>query len=219
MRTIISLDDDLHRRAKAYAAKTGTTLTALVEEALRAKLAARPRAAQTAGAAAGVRGHRASRRRFAGSLATCWIGWTACVIAPDVNVLPTRPAGQRAARDYRRWLERAHGPSLRCRADPAAAADRRTGDLRAGGEQLGSLTLRAIDAPATIQLRRRPARILRRSCARTSLPAAPICREQVVEAAYLAALAISSMRDRHRRRDQAAAAEHPRHRSARTNPA
>lgn len=40
MRTIISLDDDLHRRAKAYAAKTGTTLTALVEEALRAKLAA-----------------------------------------------------------------------------------------------------------------------------------------------------------------------------------
>ena len=40
MRTIISLDDDLHRRAKAYAAKTGTTLTALVEEALRARLAA-----------------------------------------------------------------------------------------------------------------------------------------------------------------------------------
>jgi plasmid stability protein len=40
MRTIISLDDDLHRRAKAYAAKAGTTLTALVEEALRARLAA-----------------------------------------------------------------------------------------------------------------------------------------------------------------------------------
>ena len=40
MRTIITLDDDLHRRAKAYAAKTGTSLTALVEEALRAKLAA-----------------------------------------------------------------------------------------------------------------------------------------------------------------------------------
>ena len=39
MRTIITLDDDLHRRAKAFAAKTGTTLTALVEEALRAKLA------------------------------------------------------------------------------------------------------------------------------------------------------------------------------------
>jgi hypothetical protein len=40
MRTIITLDDDLHRRAKEYAAKTGTTLTALVQEALRAKLAA-----------------------------------------------------------------------------------------------------------------------------------------------------------------------------------
>jgi hypothetical protein len=35
MRTIISLDDELHRRAKFYAAEHGTTLTALVEEALR----------------------------------------------------------------------------------------------------------------------------------------------------------------------------------------
>ena len=39
MRTIINLDDDLHRRAKAFAARTGTTLTALVEEALRLRLA------------------------------------------------------------------------------------------------------------------------------------------------------------------------------------
>lgn len=39
MRTIISLDDDLHRRAKAYAARIGTSLTALVEEALRLRLA------------------------------------------------------------------------------------------------------------------------------------------------------------------------------------
>ena len=39
MRTVISLDDDLHRRAKAYAARHGTTLTTLVEEALRARLA------------------------------------------------------------------------------------------------------------------------------------------------------------------------------------
>ena len=39
MRTIISLDDKLHRRAKSYAAEHGTTLTALVEEALRARLA------------------------------------------------------------------------------------------------------------------------------------------------------------------------------------
>ena len=41
MRTIISLDDKLHRRAKSYAAQHGTTLTALVEDALRARLAER----------------------------------------------------------------------------------------------------------------------------------------------------------------------------------
>jgi len=45
MRTIINLDDDLHRRAKAFAARTGTSLTALVEEALRLRLA-RPTARQ-----------------------------------------------------------------------------------------------------------------------------------------------------------------------------
>ena len=39
MRTIINLDDDLHRRAKAFAARIGTSLTALVEEALRLRLA------------------------------------------------------------------------------------------------------------------------------------------------------------------------------------
>lgn len=39
MRTIINLDDDLHRRAKAYAASVGKSLTALVEEALRIRLA------------------------------------------------------------------------------------------------------------------------------------------------------------------------------------
>ena len=39
MRTIINLDDDLHRRAKAFAARVGTSLTALVEEALRIRLA------------------------------------------------------------------------------------------------------------------------------------------------------------------------------------
>ena len=47
MRTVVTLDDDLHRRAKAYAARHGTTLAALVEEALRLRLArraaARPR--------------------------------------------------------------------------------------------------------------------------------------------------------------------------------
>lgn len=41
MRTIITLDDDLHRRAKAYAARIGTSLTGLVEEALRIRLARR----------------------------------------------------------------------------------------------------------------------------------------------------------------------------------
>lgn len=41
MRTIISRDDELHRRAKSYAAEQGTTLTALVEEALRVRFAER----------------------------------------------------------------------------------------------------------------------------------------------------------------------------------
>ena len=40
-RTIITLDEELHRRAKSYAAGQGTTLTALVEEALRARLSER----------------------------------------------------------------------------------------------------------------------------------------------------------------------------------
>jgi predicted transcriptional regulator len=39
MRTIIRLDDDLHRRAKAYAARHRLTLAALIEEALRTRLA------------------------------------------------------------------------------------------------------------------------------------------------------------------------------------
>jgi hypothetical protein len=39
MRTVISLDDDLHRRAKTYAARHGTTLSALIADALRARLA------------------------------------------------------------------------------------------------------------------------------------------------------------------------------------
>ena len=39
MRTTIRLDDDLLARAKAHAARTGRTLTALIEDALRAALA------------------------------------------------------------------------------------------------------------------------------------------------------------------------------------
>ena len=43
MRTTIRLDDDLLARAKALAARTGRTLTAVIEDALRAALAqARP---------------------------------------------------------------------------------------------------------------------------------------------------------------------------------
>ncbi len=38
MRTMVILDDKLHREAKTYAAKHGTTLTALIEEALRLRL-------------------------------------------------------------------------------------------------------------------------------------------------------------------------------------
>jgi hypothetical protein len=42
MRTTLRIDDDLLRRAKAAAAVRGTTLTALVEDALRVALAQRP---------------------------------------------------------------------------------------------------------------------------------------------------------------------------------
>jgi plasmid stability protein len=41
MRTTIRLDDDLLARAKQLAARTGRTLTAVIEEALRAALAPR----------------------------------------------------------------------------------------------------------------------------------------------------------------------------------
>ena len=46
-RTIIALDENLHRRAKAFAARQGTTLAALVEEALRLRLS-RPALARRA---------------------------------------------------------------------------------------------------------------------------------------------------------------------------
>lgn len=41
MRTTINLDDDLLREAKLVARKTGKTLTALIEDALRERLARR----------------------------------------------------------------------------------------------------------------------------------------------------------------------------------
>lgn len=42
MRTTVRLDDHLLRRAKAAAAESGQTLTALIEDALREKLTPRP---------------------------------------------------------------------------------------------------------------------------------------------------------------------------------
>jgi hypothetical protein len=42
MKTTLELDDHLLERAKRLAAKEGTTLRAVVEDALRARLAARP---------------------------------------------------------------------------------------------------------------------------------------------------------------------------------
>jgi hypothetical protein len=38
MRTTLNIDDDLYRRAKTEAARVGTTVTALLEDALRARL-------------------------------------------------------------------------------------------------------------------------------------------------------------------------------------
>jgi hypothetical protein len=46
MRTTLRLDDDLLRAAKRYAAQTGRTLTAVVEDALREALARSRRAAK-----------------------------------------------------------------------------------------------------------------------------------------------------------------------------
>ena len=45
MRTTIRLDDDLLARAKQVAARTGRTLTSVIEDALRAALAQKPRRA------------------------------------------------------------------------------------------------------------------------------------------------------------------------------
>ena len=48
MRTTIRLDDQLLRDAKTHAARTGRTLTAVIEDALRAALAPRPALGDTA---------------------------------------------------------------------------------------------------------------------------------------------------------------------------
>lgn len=46
MKTTLNIDDRLLERAKALAAREGTTLTAVVEDALRARLAPKPKAAR-----------------------------------------------------------------------------------------------------------------------------------------------------------------------------
>jgi hypothetical protein len=45
VRTTIRIDDDLYRRAKAKAAESGRTVGELIEDAVRAVLAPRPRSA------------------------------------------------------------------------------------------------------------------------------------------------------------------------------
>jgi predicted DNA-binding ribbon-helix-helix protein len=47
MRTTVRLDDDLMREAKVRAAEQGITLTKLIDESLRERLAARPRPKQS----------------------------------------------------------------------------------------------------------------------------------------------------------------------------
>jgi hypothetical protein len=46
MRTMVTLDDELHRKAKTYAARHATTLKALIEEALRMRLLQKPDSAR-----------------------------------------------------------------------------------------------------------------------------------------------------------------------------
>jgi hypothetical protein len=45
---MVNLDDELHREARTYAAKHGSTLSALIEEALRLRLAKREKRAARA---------------------------------------------------------------------------------------------------------------------------------------------------------------------------
>lgn len=49
MRTTLRIDDTLFRRAKAHAARTGRTLTSLVQDALRALLDRKPTAVDSPG--------------------------------------------------------------------------------------------------------------------------------------------------------------------------
>lgn len=56
MRTTLDIDDMLHRRAKELAARTGRSLTAVIEEALREALARETRRPGAAFTTAGIPG-------------------------------------------------------------------------------------------------------------------------------------------------------------------
>ena len=64
MRTTVRVDDDLMRRAKAFAAENGKTLTEIMEAALREKLA---RAEAARAASTGSGGKRRKLPTFSGS--------------------------------------------------------------------------------------------------------------------------------------------------------
>ena len=71
MKTTIEISDPLLRRAKKLAAKRGTTLKAVIEDALRRELAA----AETGAASTGVRTHTFNGRGLKVGLA--WGDWAA----------------------------------------------------------------------------------------------------------------------------------------------
>jgi predicted transcriptional regulator len=71
MKTTVDIADPLFRRAKRLAAKRGTTLKAVIEDALRRELAA----AETGAASTGVRTHTFNGRGLKVGLA--WGDWAA----------------------------------------------------------------------------------------------------------------------------------------------
>src|SRR5687768_8866442 len=107
MRTTVRLDEDLLHEVKRVAAEERTTLTALLEEALRSCSRAVGRAAHGAGyRSPRMRGGGYSRAWTSTTPRRCSISWTAAMLLVDVNVLVYAfrvDAPDHAA--YRRWLE------------------------------------------------------------------------------------------------------------------
>jgi hypothetical protein len=88
MRTTVRLDDDLLRQAKALAARTGRTLSAVIEDGLREALARHRRRQERPLVALPI--FKGKGLRPASTLTTpsaSSTSWTAAVILPDVNVL------------------------------------------------------------------------------------------------------------------------------------